>query len=284
MKLAGDLAEFSLADLVQVAGVAGRTCCVRVMAGDGNGAIHLDRGEVVSASFENLTGFDAFVALVAARAGHFQVENGVVAEQHNLQANVQKLLLEANARIEEGRVPRPRARQLPAAAGGAALAATAGAAAPADTAGRRHAPGWLIGGGAAGLLLLGAVSWLAFARHDVAVRGAAAPPAPDPVTAAQRQAVEATQLIGPGDAAPALAAGQPPAAPDPAATLKPTIVCRLLVGSDGRVLDARVYRSRLDLAAFEDAAVDAVRGFRFIPGKRGGSAIQVWINWPVAFR
>jgi len=77
MKLAGDLAEFSLADLVQVAGVAGRTCCVRVLAADGNGTLYLQGGEVVSAVFEDLSGFDAFVALVAARAGHFQVENGV---------------------------------------------------------------------------------------------------------------------------------------------------------------------------------------------------------------
>jgi TonB family protein len=283
MKLAGDLAEFSLADLVQVAGVAGRTCCVRVMAGDGNGAIHLDRGEVVSATYENLTGFDAFVALVAARAGHFQVENGVVADQHNLQANVQKLLLEANARIEEGRVPRPRSRQLPVPPSGAAAA---GAVYPTGHAGGHRSPSWWIGGGAAGLLLLGAVSWLAFARHDVAVSGANAAPAPgaNPAAVAERQAVEATQLTGTGDVAPVLAAGQPPAAPDPTATLRPTIVCRLLVGGDGRVLDARVYRSRLDLAAFEDAAVDAARRFRFTPGRRGGTAIPVWINWPVAFR
>ncbi|HEY6322932.1 MAG TPA: DUF4388 domain-containing protein [Thermoanaerobaculia bacterium] len=43
MKLAGDLAEFSLADLVQVAGVAGRTCCLRVMAADGNGTLYLTK-------------------------------------------------------------------------------------------------------------------------------------------------------------------------------------------------------------------------------------------------
>ncbi|MBV8201716.1 MAG: DUF4388 domain-containing protein, partial [Acidobacteria bacterium] len=113
MKLAGDLAEFSLADLVQVAGIAGRTCCVRVLAADGNGTIHLQAGEAVSATFENLSGFDAFVALVAARAGHFQVENGAVPEQRNLQGNVQKLLLAANARIEGGDVPKAQRRPLP---------------------------------------------------------------------------------------------------------------------------------------------------------------------------
>ena len=81
MKLAGDLAEFSLADLVQVAGVARRTCAVRVLAADGNGTPYLHGGEVVSAVFEDLSGFDAFVALVAAHAGHFQVENGAQPER-----------------------------------------------------------------------------------------------------------------------------------------------------------------------------------------------------------
>jgi TonB family protein len=96
--------------------------------------------------------------------------------------------------------------------------------------------------------------------------------------------VEATRLTGPQDALPTLTAGQPPAAPDAASTLKPTVVCRLLLDADGRVVDAKIYRSRLDLAAFEDAALDAVRRYQFTPGRLAGKAVPVWINWPVAFR
>jgi protein TonB len=66
--------------------------------------------------------------------------------------------------------------------------------------------------------------------------------------------------------------------------LKPTIVCRLLIAADGRVADAKIYRSRLDLAAFEDAALDAVRQYRFTPGRLSGAPVPVWINWPVTFR
>jgi TonB family protein len=281
MKLAGDLAEFSLADLIQVAGVAGRTCRVRVMAADGNGTLYLRGGEVVSAEFEDLAGFDAFVGLVAARAGHFQVENGVEPEQPNLQGNVQKLLLEANARIESGKLPRPQRRPL-------APPAAPAAAAP----GSRARGAWI--GGVAVLLLLGAVSWLALARRDVAAVGddAGASAAAGGTTAAAavaaaaptRPAVEATLLTGPRDAKPTLISGSPPAAPDPTSTLKPSIVCRLLVDPDGRVADAKVYRSRLDLAAFEDAALDAVRGYRFSPGRLAGAPVPVWINWPVTFR
>jgi TonB family protein len=283
MKLAGDLAEFSLADLVQVAGVAGRTCCVRVLAADGNGTLYLQGGEVVSAVFEDLSGFDAFVALVAARAGHFQVENGAVPEQRNLQGNVQKLLLQANSRIEAGDLPKAHRRALPAplpASPATAATTTSTAPEPPGAAGGRI---WI--GLAAALLLLGAVSWLALARRDVAAGagnapggGAAAVPAP------RRAAVEATQLTGPRDTPPALISGLPAVPPDPTATLKPTIVCRVLIGADGRVEDAKVYRSRLDLAAFEDAALDAVRKYRFTPGRQAGTPVPVWINWPVTFR
>jgi TonB family protein len=277
MKLAGDLAEFSLADFVQVSGVALRTCCVHVLTVAGNGKLYLQGGEVVHASYEDLGGFDAFVALVAATAGHFQVENGAVPEQRNLQGNVQKLLIDANRRIADGAVPRPT-RQ----------AGTATAAAVAPTTGAREmrrAP-WIA---AAALLLLAAVGWLAFARHDTATGGAStagadgaaavgtAPPGTAP-------AVETTRLTGPRDAKPVLVSGQPPAAPDPGSPLKPTIVCRLLIDPDGQVAEAKVYRSRLDLASFEDAALDAVRRYRFTPGRLNGAPVAVWINWPVSFR
>jgi TonB family protein len=294
MKLAGDLAEFSLADLVQVAGVAGRTCCVRVLAADGNGTLYLQGGEVVSAVFEDLGGFDAFVALVAARAGHFQVENGAAPEQRNMQGNVQKLLLQANARIEGGNMPKARRRELAtplAAAASAGAAAAAGAATSAPTSAGRAAGAaagrrWWIGGAAAALLLLAAVSWLAFARHDVAAATgkAAAGGAAGAPQAPARPAVEATQLTAPDDVPPNLVSGPPPPSPDPTAALKPTIVCRLLIGADGSVADAKVYRSRLDLAAFEDAALDAVRKYRFTPGRQAGKPVPVWINWPVTFR
>jgi TonB family protein len=236
------------------------------------------------AAYENLAGFDAFVALVAARAGHFQVEDGAAPAQRVPLGGVQKLLLEANALIESGRVPRPRKRVLPQGA------AAAGAARPPGAGERRGQSLW-IGGAAATLLLLGAASWLAFARHDVAQRAAnggvspgGAAPAATGATGAAAPAIEAALLTAAGDAMPVLAAGRPPVAPDPGAAFKPTIVCRLLVDAAGRVADAKIYRSRLDLAVFEDAALDAARQYRFTPGRRAGKPVAVWINLPVSFR
>ncbi len=287
MNLAGDLAEFSLADLVQVAGVAGRICCIRVMAAEGNGALYLEGGEAVGAAYENLAGFDAFVALVAARAGHFQVEDGAAPAQRVSLGGVQKLLLEATALIESGWVPRPRKRVLPHGAAAAVAAQPPGA-------GERRGQSLWIGGGAATLLLLGAASWLAFARHDVAQRAAGgglgpggavqAVAATGAASGATEPAIEAALLTAAGDVMPVLAAGRPPVAPDPGAAFKPTIVCRLLIDAAGRVADAKIYRSRLDLTVFEDAALDAARQYRFTPGRRAGKPVAVWINLPVSFR
>src|SRR5262249_55469949 len=64
-------------------------------------------------------------------------------------------------------------------------------------------------------------------------------------------------------------------------TLSPTIVVRLLVGRDGQVKDAQVFRPRAELAQFEAAAVEAARRYRFEPAMENGEAAESWINWPV---
>jgi phosphate binding protein len=71
--------------------------------------------------------------------------------------------------------------------------------------------------------------------------------------------------------------------PDVALALRPTIVVRLKIDATGAVTDAKVYRSRLELAAFEEAALDAAARFRFAPALRAGRAVAAWINWPVGF-
>ena len=58
----------------------------------------------------------------------------------------------------------------------------------------------------------------------------------------------------------------------------------ILIGEDGVVKEASVFRSRLDLARFEEAAISAIKAYRFRPGRRAGRAIPVWTNFPVSFR
>jgi protein TonB len=96
--------------------------------------------------------------------------------------------------------------------------------------------------------------------------------------------VEADALVANGGEGPRLLSGAPPASPDPDAAVTPTIVCRILVGEDGSVKEASVFRSRPDLARFEDAALAAVKTYRFQPGTRGGASVPVYTNYPVTFR
>jgi TonB family protein len=298
MKLAGDLAEFSLGDLLQVHGLAGRTCCVKILTPAGKGTLYLAEGSALHAAYEDLTGKDALAAMVAAKSGFFQVENGATSPSRTLQGPMLGLLIDANARIESGRVPVPR-RLSPAPAAGepSAPPLTPARAAAGARPGKRAVFSALV------LVAILSVGFVAFLRRssvelgaqprggarpsagsaavggDTAPRTAGATP---PETATEP--VEATLLTGPGSTRPALLSGQPATVPDASAAFRPTIVCRLLIASDGRVQEAKIYRSRLDLVAFEEAALDAVQKYRFSPGLRGGKAVPVWINWPVTFR
>jgi TonB family protein len=111
------------------------------------------------------------------------------------------------------------------------------------------------------------------------VAASALPPAP----ARPTDGVDAAQLTGKGDALPTLLVGKPPASPATALPLSPTIVCRLLIAPDGTVARAQIFRSRLELTPYEDAALQAVQHYRFTPATRAGQPVAAWINWPVRF-
>ena len=116
---------------------------------------------------------------------------------------------------------------------------------------------------------------LTTAPATAAVPAAAAPVEPPPV--------DGSQLTGPGDAPPKLIAGKPARLPSATLPLSPTIICRLLVGRDGSVTRAQVFRSRLELQIYEDAAITAAQGYRFTPAQHAGAPVAAWINWPVRF-
>ena len=62
-----------------------------------------------------------------------------------------------------------------------------------------------------------------------------------------------------------------------------TVMLRVLVGRDGAPLKVEVdqsSRSRL----LDDAAQDAVKGWRFVPARRGTETIEAWVRVPVSFR
>ncbi len=94
---------------------------------------------------------------------------------------------------------------------------------------------------------------------------------------------DATELVGPDDALPTLAEGEMPEVTEHVG-LAPTIVTRIQLDDRGGVVEARVFRRRPELVAFEEVAVNAVRDFRFSPARKDGQPVAAWINYPVVFR
>lgn len=60
------------------------------------------------------------------------------------------------------------------------------------------------------------------------------------------------------------------------------VIVRVLVGTKGEVLRAELGKSS-GFVRLDRTAVSAVRGWRFMPGKRDGQAEAMWFNVPVNF-
>ena len=293
MPLSGQTSDLSLADLVQ-ANVYGRnTCRVLVATAQGHGVFFLSDGAIVDASFGDLEGRDAFVALVNADDAHFRVDSGIRCPARTIHEDWQRLLMDAARLKDEGKVPAPLAQvTLEAATPGVPAgrdARTAKAPRPpspgtgeprsvADAPAERRRGATMFVVVPVLVAALAVVGYLAMGRHSSEAREPAASPA-SPV-----ETVEVTGLTEAGDAPPQLLQGQPPRSPNASLAVAPTVVCRILVDEKGTVVDAKIFRSRLELTAFEEVAVEAVKSYRFKPGLRAGTPVRVWVNWPMSFQ
>jgi protein TonB len=55
------------------------------------------------------------------------------------------------------------------------------------------------------------------------------------------------------------------------------------VGVGGEARELKLATSSGD-AALDSAAMDAVRGWRFVPARRGEQAVEAWVRIPLVFR
>lgn len=61
------------------------------------------------------------------------------------------------------------------------------------------------------------------------------------------------------------------------------VVMRVKVSESGKPTEVRVARSA-GFEALDRAAVEAVRGWTFVPARRGDTAVSAWVEVPVRFR
>jgi periplasmic protein TonB len=61
-----------------------------------------------------------------------------------------------------------------------------------------------------------------------------------------------------------------------------TVKLRVLVGADGRVLELEIKQSS-GFKRLDDAALEAVRKWSFIPAKRGEASVDAWVMVPITF-
>jgi TonB family protein len=294
MGLVASSSELSLFDLLQLKGLTRARCRISVSGREHEGTLYLEDGYVVHAAHGELCGEAAAHAILAEPTVEYRATSKVVVvPPPNMRATPVALALEGARRADEaGRqvVPISAARAARPAPTRSFRSAPPEAA-PAAPA--RQRPVALAAVVAAAVVAAGGAGVLVASYRGRPVRSTAAgaagrasgsaPEVPPAAWSAPLDAIEASALHPPSDSLPVLVQGSPPSAPDPAAALMPSVICRLLVGADGAVIKAELYQRRPDFAPFEAAALQAVRGYRFEPARRSGAATAVWINWPVEF-
>jgi TonB family protein len=295
MPLTAHSSEVLLIDLIQTNISSRTTCRITVSGPDGEGMVFLRDGEVVHAEHGGLSGRDAFRSMVSASDLYFNVEMGIACPRQTIRDGWRRLSLETlelldarppqrelTSAADSSQAPRTQARARSASArtGVTGDLSRSEPAADRDRV-RSNRPWWPIAAGLGvvvtvviGLIAITGSSSPSHDGGEVATQEAPALPAVP---------VEATDLTEPGDAPPRPRDLAPVASPDPTAAVRPTVVCRVLVDAEGRVQEAKIYRSRLDLALFEEAALDAVTRATFAPARRGGQPVPAWTNVPITF-
>lgn len=119
-----------------------------------------------------------------------------------------------------------------------------------------------------------------------AVPTAAPTPAPTPATSAATSGVRPGDLVeaGPGVVAPRLSKQPQLRYPPLAHRMKKeaTVVVRVLVDENGRVIDAQGTGAKAGFG-LDEAALDYARSCTYTPATKGGVKVRMWTNLQVAF-
>jgi TonB family protein len=294
MALSGNTRELSLADLILVKAHDPGSYRLRLSGPAGDGLLLIRGGRVVHAAYGELPAADAAYLLVTEEAVDFKVEADVNIPAQTMNFGAQELLMEAMRRFDEGVLkrpkpiqvtmgtgvstrrepPRPRSHEARKSPETEALRRAMGRVlfaepeTPISTIRRRSTLLWAI------LLGVALVPGLIGAGLRAGIFS----------STSHREVVRLSDLGGPRDALPILLSGGPATAPsDAEPSLHRTILFRIRIDRDGNVHPLRPRETREGLAAFEAAATEALKTYRFSPALREGVAVPIEVNWPVDF-
>ncbi|HEY7698291.1 MAG TPA: DUF4388 domain-containing protein, partial [Vicinamibacteria bacterium] len=294
MALSGNTRELSLADLILVKAHDPGSYRLRLSGPAGDGLLLIRGGRVVHAAYGELPAADAAYLLVTEEAVDFRVEANVDIPAQTVNFSAQELLMEAMRRFDEGVLkrpksvnvtvgtgissrrepPRPRAHEARKTPEAEALRRAMGRVlfaepeTPISSIRRRSTLLWALPLGVA--VVVGLV--VAGIRTGTFTSGS------------HREVVHVSDLGGPRDALPILLSGGPAIAPaDADPSLHPTILYRIRIDREGNVHPQHPRETREGLAAFEAAASEALKAYRFAPAVREGVVVPIEINWPVDF-
>jgi TonB family protein len=294
MALSGNTRELSLADLILVKAHDPGSYRLRLSGPAGDGLLLIRGGRVVHAAYGELPAADAAYLLVTEEAVDFKVEADVDIPAQTVNFSAQELLMEAMRRFDEGVLkrpksvavsmgtgvssrrepPRPRSHETRKSPEAAALRRATGhflfaePETPISTMRRRSTLLWTL---PLGVALVAGIVFAAFRTGTFS-------------SSSHREVVRLSDLGGPRDVLPVLLSGGPAIAPAGAdSTVHPTILYRIRVDREGNVYPQRPRETREGLAAFEAAASEALKTYRFAPAIREGVPVPIEINWPVDF-
>lgn len=101
MGLEGNLKDFDLADILQLISLGKKTGALNVETDSNKGAIFFEEGTAVFASAGDMSGDGAITRIMRWRKGSFVFKPDEMAGQHNVQAPIMHLVLEAARQIDE---------------------------------------------------------------------------------------------------------------------------------------------------------------------------------------
>jgi hypothetical protein len=101
MAFDGDLKSFSLSDILQMLQMGKRTGALSIRHGEEIGTLYFRKGELVHATYKNLTGEDAAYSLLNWKTGRFRFDTTIYPTRRSIEISATNLILEAARRSDE---------------------------------------------------------------------------------------------------------------------------------------------------------------------------------------